>query len=165
MQTQASHVQLIGIGNVDRQDDGVGQLVVRRLAELHPDWCVLQVRQLVPELVDCVADARILIFVDGAVDVAAGDVQVERIALDGSAFRRGVASHQFDPAMFLSLVQLIETSCNGESVGKNLRRYVWCVRIGIEQIGFGGAISARVMLGMERAVEQVGALVRVAEAA
>lgn len=152
-------IQLIGIGNRDRAEDGVGLLVAQRIADLHPDWSVLQVRQIVPELVDCVADARVLIFVDGSVDVAVGAVQVERIAMDGSAFRRGMASHQFDPAMFLALVQLIESSHNGKSVGEYLPRQAWCVKIGIEQIGFGGAISARVTRGMERAVRDIEALV------
>ena len=142
---------LVGIGNVDREDDGVGQLVVQRLSQRHPSWPVLLVRQLLPELVDQVANAPVLIFVDAATDLPPGDVQVSQLASTTSDVSPGLGSHLLHPEPFMALLRLVAATDREPCKA-------WCVRIGIERLGFGQTLSAPVALAVARGVEQVESL-------
>ena len=143
---------LIGIGNVDREDDGVGYRVVERLHQLHPDWPILLVRQLLPELVDRVAGAAHLIFVDADVALTAGEIQLAQIQPAAATAHGGLGSHRLDPAQFMSLLQTVSGAERGLPTA-------WCCRIGVERFGFGSTMSSKVDEAVVSAASEVEALV------
>ena len=93
---------VIGIGNPLRGDDGMGWAVIAALADHAEEWGITAVstHQLLPELIDAVYTAELIIFVDATVNGKPGTVTVTPIqpATNGNA-----ATHQMSPAVFLAL--------------------------------------------------------------
>jgi hydrogenase maturation protease len=159
-------IQLIGIGNKDRSDDGVGALVVEQLAARHPDWNALCVRQLLPEFVAAVAEMHTLFFVDGAVDIAAGEVQVSRVEIAQRPSGWSSLSHYVEPSQFMRLVQLFKSAiavqasrlATMEGTATDAAPSLpaaWYVRIGIEKLDHGRQLSPLVAQAMARAASEI----------
>lgn len=73
---------VIGVGNDLRGDDGVGQVVARRIEQLGlPHVRTHTVTQLTPELVEPMAECSLVLVVDA--DAAAGAVGVRRVEAGG----------------------------------------------------------------------------------
>lgn len=93
-------VLVIGYGNTLRGDDGIGPEVATALAALElPGVRAMAVPQLTPELAVELADARLAVFVDAAVDRGNG-VTVEFLVLDPLGHS---LTHAADPRSLLAL--------------------------------------------------------------
>jgi hydrogenase maturation protease len=94
-------VLVVGVGNDLRGDDGVGLAVIRELARAGiPGLQAVWSHQLVPELVEPIAAARMVVFVDAAEHVRGG-VTVRPI----TASPPSVGGHHADPAAVLGLAR------------------------------------------------------------
>jgi hydrogenase maturation protease len=117
---------VIGYGNLDRHDDGLGFYIVNRLrrhlgqkplafdddgvARLGRSPDSIFIRQLVPELIETASDYDQLVFVDAHIPADLPDLMCTRVrpgeALSGF-------THQLHPAAFLGLLKLL---CGREPV-------------------------------------------------
>jgi hydrogenase maturation protease len=71
------HILVIGYGNPLRRDDGIGPRVAEAIAAAnYPSVHVRPVRQLVPELVADIAEARMVVFVDALADPSRTTVEL-----------------------------------------------------------------------------------------
>jgi hydrogenase maturation protease len=101
-------ILVVGYGNPLRGDDGLGPVAARALADLmgesHLD--VVTPHQLVPELVDAIADAGLIIFVDARVeDRAPGSIAEVRIGDGGNGAAVGPVGHHQTPAALMAAVR------------------------------------------------------------
>lgn len=95
-------VLVVGVGNDLRGDDGAGRAVVEELDRLAvPGLRAVWSHQLVPELAEKIAAARLVVFVDAAPGDRPG-VQVRRLTVSAPA----VGGHQSDPGALLGLAAL-----------------------------------------------------------
>lgn len=93
---------VVGIGNPLRSDDGLGWRVVERLQRQLPGGVeAVAVHQLTPELALRLSEVRRAVFIDAAVDAAAGELRVRD--LEPRAFEPRW-THDLDPAELLGLV-------------------------------------------------------------
>jgi hydrogenase maturation protease len=97
---------IIGYGNPLRGDDGIGWRVVQAVAEALLDTAnVLTVHQLAPELAEPISRARVVVFVDAAVEGEPGEVIY--FALDGDAgwqpALQPIESHLTTPGALLAI--------------------------------------------------------------
>ncbi len=137
---------VIGYGNELRGDDGAGPKVAAAVAR----WNLLGVRalschQLMPELADPMAQARLVIFVD-AVAGAARAVQVRELAPWDGARSIGHAS---DPRALLALTRAIFGRCPR----------AWLVTIPAIDFEVGRPLSAVAEEAIQAALEQVRNLI------
>ncbi|MDY7041869.1 MAG: hydrogenase maturation protease [Chloroflexota bacterium] len=107
---------VIGFGNVYRQDDGVGFVVVNALREklgrsplgveddgfddLGHELDTLILHQLVPDLADMVAGYDLVVFLDAHVGTIPDPIREEEVV---ACYRVGVVSHQLYPCTVLAL--------------------------------------------------------------
>jgi hydrogenase maturation protease len=140
-------VLVIGVGNELRADDGAGRAVVERLAgdERLAGVRTQSVRQLLPDLAPDVAAARLVVFVDAAIDVAPGRVAVGTPA----AATPGSFSHHMTPSALLELTRALYAAAP---------RAVE-VRIGAASVELGDPRSPSVEAAITTAVEAVAAIV------
>jgi hydrogenase maturation protease len=153
----ADAVLVIGVGNDLRGDDGAGRAVVEELARLavpglHPIWS----HQLVPELAEQIAVARMVVFVDAAVPPdrspnetgpnatgpnATRPIGVRRVAASAPA----VGGHQGGPEALLGLTAL---------VGMNVPE-AYVVSLPADDLRLGTQLSAPVRAAVAAAVAAV----------
>ncbi len=134
---------VIGIGNPLRGDDGAGRAVVAALPACPHVRC-LDVHQLLPELADDLARARLVVFVDASVTATA--VTARPVAPVG----RGIHGHVLSPQALLRVCQ--------EAYG-TLPRSAWIVEIPASGFDLGAALSPRTRQGVDAAVEAVRRLI------
>jgi hydrogenase maturation protease len=96
-------VLVVGVGSELRGDDAAGRHVATTLRRIDPTGVeVRSVQQLTPELAVELADRRLVIVVDAAVDV--DEVTVRQVGpASGST---GVMTHHLDPAALAGLAAL-----------------------------------------------------------
>lgn len=84
---------VIGYGNTLRGDDGVGQVVALQLAQKYPDMDILTPHQLLPELVEPISKAALVIFIDANVEGEPGQITMRKIQPQdgGDAFSHTVS--------------------------------------------------------------------------
>jgi len=133
---------VIGYGNTLRRDDGVGPRVAEAVAALgltgvHTLACPL----LTPELAEAVSQARVVIFVDAAVD-APREVQFRKLAPAESS---QVMAHAASPATLLALAR---------DVFGHVPE-AWWLTIPVGDLGIGDEFSSLAKCGFERAVHEV----------
>jgi len=126
---------VVGFGNTARGDDGVGPLVVRRLRA--SGLSSARVRFLVREelsddLLDCLKEASLIIFVDSSVGKSSEDVHWKKI--QASRFPSSF-THAMTPQTFLWLLHLV----------KGKRPEAWLVAIPGEEFESDGVISPKAM--------------------
>jgi hydrogenase maturation protease len=98
-------ILVIGYGNELRGDDGLGPAVAEAVAAIGlPDVECLAVHQLVPELAERLADARLAVFVDARVGPGEQAVEVTRIKTGESG---GLMAHAADPRALLALARAV----------------------------------------------------------
>ncbi len=135
-------ILVIGYGNTLRSDDGVGPKVAETVADLHlPGVEVFARELLVPELADPVARARLVVFVDAAVDAPR---QVQWRPLHPADSSR-LLDHAADPRTLLALARDI--------FGRAPR--AWWLTIPVENTAIGEGFSPFAQGGMKRAVQQL----------
>lgn len=134
---------VIGYGNTLRGDDGVGPRVAglieaKRLEGVQTITC----HQLTPELAEPVSRARLVIFVDAALDLPVDQVRATRAQPGGDP---QVMIHITNPG---GLLQLAEAVFNGHPEA-------WSVAVPVSEMGIGEELSAVAQRGVECAVERI----------
>jgi hydrogenase maturation protease len=133
---------IIGYGNTLRRDDGVGPKVADSVAALAlPRVRTLACPLLTPELAEPVSQARVVIFVDAAVD-APREVQMRKLAPAESS---QVMAHAASPATLLALARDVFGHAPE----------AWWLTIPVEDLGIGEELSPLARLGFEIAVREV----------
>jgi hydrogenase maturation protease len=133
---------VIGYGNTLRSDDGVGPKVADAVAALAlPGVRALTVPLLTPELADPVSQARVVIFVDAAVD-APREVQMRKLAPAGTS---QIMAHSASPATLLALAR--------DVFGHTPE--AWWLTIPAEELGIGEEFSPLTQRGFETALAEI----------
>lgn len=135
---------IIGYGNPQRRDDGVGPYIVDRLRPLfknrknvHP----LVLHQLEPDIIDTLQTADRLLFVDASVDMLTDGWHWVEIRPELNAMPFLI--HQVAPAFILALLQCLY----------HRHPQTWAISVEGEDFGFGTGLSAN---ARKRAVQVVG---------
>jgi len=159
----AAGVLVVGYGNPLRSDDGVGPVVAERLAA-DPRLAGAEVRaehQLTPELAMDASQVSLLVLVDAADGVPAGDVVVRDLAPWGRAGIAGDESggraeeggppltHHVDPSALIGLAAALWGSAPRTVT----------VGIGPASLELGETLTAVVEAAVPRAVEAVVAII------
>jgi len=142
-------VLVIGYGNALRTDDGVGPAVAERLAD-DPRLSGVDVRaahQLTPELAFDASGASLLVLVDAATDLPAGEVTVRR--LDAGVVAGEVMTHHLDPAGLVGLARELWGTAPP----------VVLVSVGVSSLELGDTLTADVEEAIPRAVDAVAAII------
>jgi hydrogenase maturation protease len=136
---------VIGYGNTLRGDDGVGPRVVEAVEKLKlPGVRTLICQQLSPEHAEPVSQARLVVFVDAAVD-APREVQFRKLEPAGST---QLMAHAADPCTMLALARDVFGHCPE----------AWWLTIPAEHTGFSEELSPPVRRNLKTAVEKIQAL-------
>ena len=144
-QSPGTGLLVIGYGNPLRGDDGVGPRVVETIEELHlPDVRTLICHQLSPEHAEPVSRARVVIFVDAAVD-APREVQLRKLEPNETS---QLMAHAADPRTLLALARDVFGHCPE----------AWWLTIPAVKLDFGEELSPVARHGYEVALEQIRAL-------
>ncbi len=159
----AHGVLVVGYGNTLRSDDGVGPVVAACLAA-DPRLRGADVRiehQLTPELAADVSGARLLVLVDAADDVPAGEVRVREVAAAGSPLEAGHRpprrseeagvsfTHHLDPSSLLGLADQLWGSAPRTVL----------VGVGPATLELGDRLSPEVRAAVPTAIEAAAAAV------
>lgn len=145
---RVDEVLLIGYGNTLRRDDGVGPMVARRFGGRR-GIVVITALQLLPEHIEAVARAKLLILVDAAVDLGPGAVQCE--SLVPSDHRNALVDlHQLGPKDLVAGARQV--------FGRSPK--AWLVTIGAQDVDFGEGLSEKVADAVDRAVDTIEAILR-----
>ncbi len=143
-------VLVVGYGNGLRSDDGVGPAVAARLLD-DPRLGGADVQtahQLTPELALDASHVALLVLVDAAVDVPAGEVAVRR--LDPAAVSTGeVMTHHVDPAGLAGLARELWGASPAVVV----------VSVGVASLDVGDRLSPVVEAAVPRAADAVVAVI------
>jgi hydrogenase maturation protease len=140
---------IIGYGNSLRGDDGIGPAVARAFAEQDAgDGArAIACHQLTPELAECIAAVDLVVFVDAAVDLDAGTVQL-RAVTDVSAPSCGLM-HTATPAALLRLA--------AEIYGQSPQAFL--VAVGVSSLALGEVFSHAAATALPVAVAAISRLV------
>lgn len=149
---------VIGYGNLDRHDDGLGFYVVNRLrrrlgqeqlafddnglARLGGALDSVFIRQLVPELIETAVNYDRLVFVDAHIPADMPNLMCVRIGPDNAV---SGFTHQFHPAAFLALLKVV---CDHEPAS-HLLSVSGC------NFDFGRGLSANAARLLEPSIELV----------
>ena len=138
---------VIGYGNELRNDDGVGPKVAAAVAALQlPGVRTLICQQLSPEHAEPVSRARVVVFVDAAVD-APREVQLRKLEPAGSS---QLMAHAADPRTMLALARDVFGHAPE----------AWWLTIPAVKLGFGEELSPGAQRGLNEAIEKIKALHR-----
>lgn len=133
---------VIGYGNTLRRDDGVGPKVAEAVAKLAlPGVHTLACPLLTPELAEAVSQARVVIFVDAAVDEPR-EVQMRKLA---PADTSQVMAHAANPATVLALARDVFSHAPE----------AWWLTVPVEDLRLGEEFSSLAQRGFRRAVQVV----------
>jgi len=136
---------VIGYGNELRCDDGVGPRVAAAVEALHlPGVGTLICQQLSPEHAEPVSQAKVVVFVDAAVD-APREVQFRKLEPAGNS---QLMAHAADPRTMLALAR--------DVYGRTPE--AWWLTIPAVKLGFGEDLSPEAQRGLAEAVEKIKAL-------
>jgi hydrogenase maturation protease len=154
----AGRVLIVGFGNPDRQDDGVGWQVVQRLAErlgrtaietIDGDACAAEpspvlmcTLQLVPEMAETLRCFERVCFVDAHTGAYADDLRFEPLHPD---FQTSPFTHHLTPESLLQLALSLHGRAP-EAVVCSVRGY---------EFGFGHTLSEPTAALAEQAVTRI----------
>lgn len=130
---------VIGYGNTLRRDDGVGPWVATQVAERLGDAVrCTAVPQLFPELAECIAHARCVVFVDAG--PAAATMAVQALGVSESDVPPG--THVSDPRALLGLATALFGS----------RPQAWLLTVPGSDYSHGEGLSPQTRDGAAQAV-------------
>ena len=133
---------VIGYGNTLRNDDGVGPRVAEAVEALSlPGVTTLICQQLSPEHAEVVSKARVVVFVDAAVD-APKEVQLRPLEPNESS---QLMAHAADPRTMLALARDVYGHAPE----------AWWMTIPVVKLGFGEDLSLEAQRGFKQAVEKI----------
>lgn len=128
---------VIGYGNELRQDDGVGPAVANQVSEWGiPGVETLIYHQLVPELIEKLAEVAEVIFIDASLTAAEVSLQPVQACTSNSL------GHSWDPGWLLHLSQHLRAH----------RPVAEMLSIPIKNLDHGTGFSDRAQQGVERAL-------------
>ena len=140
--TSPAGLLVIGYGNTLRSDDGVGPRMADAVAALGlPAVRALAYPLLTPEIADTISQARVVIFVDAAVD-APREVQLRRLEPAGTS---QIMAHAASPATLLALARDVF----GHTPD------AWLLTIPAENIGIGEELSEFTHRGFQTALQEI----------
>jgi hydrogenase maturation protease len=139
-------VLVIGYGNTLRGDDGAGPYVARTLGELRPDFRVVEVQQLTPELAVDLAGVDLALFVDARAEDPERGVEVDAVAEPSG----GASSHHVSPGTLVAMAQTL--------FGRAPRAYV--VSLPAYSFDFSEGLSKRSREASDAAVDLIQELIR-----
>lgn len=129
---ESSHFWIIGYGNTNRRDDGIGPYVVSRLNNIlkhRKEIRLLALHQLGPDLVEELRHANLLILVDAATDEVEGGWQWVKV--EPKLRDLPYLTHYLKPSFLLGLLQSIYHQCP----------QTWLVSVHGRDFGFGEGLS------------------------
>ena len=137
---------IIGYGNPQRRDDGIGPHIVNRLQPLlkhRKDVHLLALHQLEPDIIDTLKSADTIVFVDAAVEALTEgrdwvEVQPE---LNSMPF----LIHQSAPAFILGLLQCLY----------HRHPKAWMVSVAGADFGFGSGLSSDARKRAEQVIGEI----------
>jgi hydrogenase maturation protease len=142
---------VIGYGNELRGDDGIGPYLARAVAERGwPGVRALAVHQLVPELVETIATANVVVFVDARRDGTV-TLAVHRVE-PGDAW--ACLGHCGDAAALLALCRDLYGTAPA----------AWFATVCGYEFGYVGSLSAAALAACRDALECIESLVHVQSA-
>jgi hydrogenase maturation protease len=135
---------VIGYGNPLRGDDALGWIAVEEL-ERTPLRGVetLAVHQLTPELAETISRARLVVFIDAAVDLRPGELASRELV--PRAARPGAFTHEFTPETLLAMAADLY----------NARPHGFLISLGVGSTELGNGLSAELRSGMPALLKQV----------
>jgi hydrogenase maturation protease len=146
--TERGAILVIGYGNTQRGDDGIGPRVAEAIAAAHlPGVRVVSSFQLVPELAADLAESRLAVFVDAVADPTRSDIELRPIA---PAETTDWSTHTADPRVLLALTQAVYGHAPE----------AWWATVPSLDFGFGERLSPLAEQGVRRAVDRIMALLR-----
>ena len=95
---------ILGYGNPLRGDDGVGPAVAELLRRALPEAEIIISHQMTPELCEAISQADMAVFVDSAVEGAAGEIRRRDMAPDPAA---PPFSHHATPGALLHMAAVL----------------------------------------------------------
>jgi hydrogenase maturation protease len=136
---------IIGYGNPLRGDDALGWRAVEELDRTLAGNEVetLAVHQLTPELAETVSRARLVVFIDAAVDLAPGERASKEIF--ARAQRPGAFTHEFTPETLLGLAATLYDA----------RPRAFLISLGVSSTELGDGLSEELRTGMPALLKQV----------
>lgn len=140
---------VIAFGNPLRCDDGVAAAVAAQLADVIPAARIMTVHQLLPELAESAAHARVVVFVDASIEGTPGDVRHRLVESE----EVGVPGHSLTPARLMGLARSLYESSPPS----------YLVSVSGEQFGFGTHFSEPVAAAVPTAVRTVADIVNGAD--
>jgi len=136
---------VIGYGNTLRSDDGVGPRIAEAVGNMDlPGVHALICHQLSPELADPVSRARVVVFVDAAVD-APREVRWRKLEPNESS---QLMAHAADPGTLLALARDVFGRCPEG----------WWLTIPAVNLEFGEELSAETKAGLHVAFQRIRSL-------
>ena len=146
----SSDFWIIGYGNPQRRDDGIGPYIVNRLRPLfkhRKDVGLLVLHQLEPDMIDTLKSADTLVFVDATVDALTEghswvEVQPEQNTMP-------FLVHQVAPAFILGLLQCLY----------HRHPKTWMVSVEGTDFGFGNGLSSGAKIRAEQAIGEIAKFV------
>jgi len=108
-ETDFPEIVMIGYGNSNRQDDGIGPYVVDRLKKklYHiPGVDFLTLHQLTVDLVETIRHYDIILFIDATVEVLENGFKFSRV--DPEFHLSHHLTHYLNPSLLLGLIQLFD---------------------------------------------------------
>jgi len=140
--TPSFDLWIIGYGNPQRRDDGIGPYIVKRLQPLfehRSDVHLLVLHQLEPDVIDTLKNAHTILFVDATVgELAKGRHWVE---IQPEIKTLPCLIHQVAPSFILGLLQCLYRQTPA----------AWMVSLQGDDFSFGRGLSS----GAQKRAEQV----------
>jgi hydrogenase maturation protease len=142
------YILVIGYGNQQRGDDGIGPRVAETIAAVnHPGVRVRSVFQLVPELAAELAEAQIVIFVDALVEASHRAIKLEPIAVEVIS---DWGTHSADPRTLLALTRAVYRRAPE----------AWWLTVPGREFGLGEGLSSAAEGGVRQAIARIRELIQ-----
>ena len=141
---------IIGYGNPQRRDDGIGSYIVNRLQPLfkhRKDVHLLVLHQLEPDMIDTLKSADTLIFVDATADAVTDGHSWVEVKPEQNTMPFLV--HQVAPAFILGLLQCLY----------HRRPKTWMVSVEGTDFGFGNGLSSDARKRAEQVIGEIAEFV------
>ena len=140
------HTWIIGYGNPQRGDDGIGPYVVSRIEEILGGERGITLRtchQLEPELVEELHDAQRIILVDATVHELEGGSQWMKVEPECEALPH--ITHHCKPSFLLGLLKLLYDACPE----------AWVVSVQGDDFGYCEGLTSMAQERAKRAVREI----------
>jgi hydrogenase maturation protease len=142
------HLFIVGFGNSQRRDDGIGPYIVAQLKSalrIYNKIGFLSVRHPEPSIVESLHGADEILFVDATIKELNHGWQLNRIQAEPEALP--FTTHHFTPPVILGMIKMIYGHCPP----------AWVLTVEGFDFGFGQGLTSR---AKKRARSAISAIVR-----